>query len=195
MLPSVNRAQWLHWGEALDLSHRSISSNNDFSDAAARFLIEMHSASCYYSNMGLETLTCSITMCFSLTTQSHRSRGDEPWGGPGEVSWRHVHPTESAGPADAKENGIKCKWSVRPFIHALLLPAGGNKRQAMENEACLYEFQIQLIFSSKIILVFIVEFCFVYSSVDAEWRGFSAKLCRCGAQSDEPATTAQHRPG
>lgn len=37
---------------------------------------------------------------------------------------------------------------------------------------------------------------FVYSfSAHTEWRGFSPELRRCGPQSDEPATTAQHRPG
>lgn len=36
---------------------------------------------------------------------------------------------------------------------------------------------------------------FLHSSAYAQWRGFSPELRRCGPQSDEPATTAQHRPG
>lgn len=45
-----------------------------------------------------------------LSFQSHGRSGDEPRGRPWEVSRRHVHPTESAGPTNVKENGIKCKY-------------------------------------------------------------------------------------
>lgn len=62
----------------------------------------------------IECLPFGIT---PLSFQSHGRSGDEPRGGPWEVSRRHVHPTESAGPTNVKENGIKCKyiWCTRYF--------------------------------------------------------------------------------
>lgn len=63
-----------------------------------------------------EVIECLPVGISHLSFQSHGRSGDEPRGGPWEVSRRHVHPTESAGPTNVKENGIKCKYDAHIIL-------------------------------------------------------------------------------
>lgn len=78
-----------------------------------------------------------------LSSQSHGRSGDEPRGGPWEVSRRHVHPTKSAGPTNVKENGIKCKHDAHVllkssfFVNCLMVPAFTKKEKyVLSNLLC-----------------------------------------------------------